>query len=285
MGCRINAYVIEKNKMVKVSIIVPCFNQGRYLSATLDTVLTQTYQDWECIILNDGSTDDSELIALSFVEKDQRFIYKYQINQGVCIARNNAINHSIGDYILCLDADDKISMEYLALAVEELNSDRDVKLVACHYSYFGKRTRKVRLEPYSLDRLMGHNLFVNCSMFRRVDFEAVNGFNENMKLGLEDWDFWLSILESGGKVKYLDGIHFYYRIKAISNSRNQIASRNHYEILRKIIWRNHKKLYSEVYSSPLYSSEYLLVAESKEYRIGEIMLRPFRSIINLIMNI
>ena len=262
---------------VKVSIIVSCYNQGCYLAESLDSILQQTFSNWECLIINDGSTDNTEVVANSYIQKDNRIIYIYQDNQGVCAARNNAIKKSSGEYVLCLDADDKISPEYVELCVKELELDSKIAVVACNYMCFGKKHGKVILEPYSLEKLMGHNLFVNCSMFRRIDFERVKGFNENMKLGLEDWDFWLSILAQGAKVKYLKGFHFFYRMKSARESRNQTTFVvETQKKLRKQIWENHKDLYSEIYSSPYYSVEYLLEANSIEYRLGKLFLRPFR---------
>lgn len=265
---------------MNVSIIIPCYNQELYIADALESVLKQTYADWECIIIDDGSTDNSAQIAIDYSHKDKRFKYINQKNQGVCIARNVAIHKAKGEYILCLDADDIITPDYLELCVKELDKDSNVTLVTCNYQYFGKRHSKVMLEPYSIERLMGHNLFINCSMFRKNDFVKVNGFNENMKQGLEDWDFWLSILKNGGKVKYLNGIHFYYRIKSAKESRNLSTALIHYEDLRKQIWSNHKDLYSLKYSSPQMSLEYLQIYNSIEYRIGKFLLKPFRWIFN-----
>lgn len=97
-----------------------------------------------------------------------------------------------------------------------------------------------------------------------------------MKLGLEDWDFWLSILAQGAKVKYLKGFHFFYRMKSARESRNQTTFVvETQKKLRKQIWENHKDLYSEIYSSPYYSVEYLLVANSIEYQFGKTVFTSF----------
>ena len=78
-----------------VSIIIPCYNLSQYLPETLDSVLAQTYQSWECIIINDGSIDNTEKITKLYVDKDKRFKYIYQNNQGVSSARNNGIRNSL----------------------------------------------------------------------------------------------------------------------------------------------------------------------------------------------
>ena len=270
--------------IMKVSIIMACFNQEAYLSEALDSVIKQTFLDWECIIIDDGSTDKSAKIAMKYAQMDSRIKYLYQDNQGVCKARNNAINTSEGEYILCLDADDLISNEYIYLCVKELDKNPNITLVTCNYQCFGRINKIVKLEPYSIEKLMGHNLFINCSMFRKKDFIKVNGFNENMKLGLEDWDFWLSILKDGGDVKYLEGIHFFYRIKSKKESRNVSEAMVHHEMLRKQMWLNHQDLYAKVYSSPLYSNEYLNILYSKEYVIGKILLKPLRHLYDIFYN-
>lgn len=264
--------------MTQVSIIISCYNQGKYLKEALDSVIRQTYKDWECIVIDDGSTDQTGKVAQSIVTVDKRIKYIYQENQGVCVARNNAIKVSTGKYILCLDADDFISTTYIELAVNELEFNPKVALVTTHYQYFGKSRKKIWLEPYSIEKLMGHNLFINCSMFRRADFDRVKGFNPNMKLGLEDWDFWLSLLENGGLVKYVEGINFFYRKKAISESRNNSSAWKNFDYLRRQIWLNHLGLYASTYLSPKETAEYIQISTSLEYRLGRMLLKPLRYI-------
>ena len=92
-----------------ISVIVPCYQQGEYLSETLNSVLNQTYPYWECIIVNDGSTDNTKEVAALFCQKDNRFHYIEKENQGPSIARNTGINASQGEFILPLDADDIIA--------------------------------------------------------------------------------------------------------------------------------------------------------------------------------
>ena len=134
-----------------VSIIIPCYNQAKYLSETLDSVLNQTYQDWECIIINDGSSDNTEDIAKKYCANDSRFFYIYQDNQGVVAARNNAISQSHGKYILPLDGDDIIHKRYLEVAVKVIERDPKLKLVCCECEYIGEKTGRINLPKYSLE--------------------------------------------------------------------------------------------------------------------------------------
>ena len=95
--------------MPLISVIVPCYNQAQYLDDCLQSVLDQTHQDWECIIVNDGSPDNTEEVAKKWLAKDSRFKYLYKENGGLSSARNAGIKDSIGQFIFFLDCDDKIS--------------------------------------------------------------------------------------------------------------------------------------------------------------------------------
>lgn len=199
-----------------VSVVVPCYNQARYLDEALMSVLQQTYQNWECIIVDDGSPDETAAIAKSWIEKDSRFKYFHQDNGGLCAARNTGIEVASGRYILPLDADDKISADYLELAVEILDVDGDIKVVYSEAEYFGEKTGKWELGEYSLSNLAIRNVIFCSGIFRKVDWSGINGYDKNMRYGLEDWEFWISLLKNGGKVKKIDRVCFYYRVKQTS---------------------------------------------------------------------
>lgn len=265
-----------------VSVITTCYNDGKYLQACVDSVKEQTYSNIEHIIINDGSTDVNTLEILKKITLASKLKVIHTTNQGVCKARNQAIISSKGEYILPLDSDDVISPEFIELAVKELNKDNEVKLVATNYKLFGRINKTVFLEEYSIEKLIGHNMFVVSTMFRRKDFDIAGGFNKNMNKGLEDWDFWISIMKNGGKVKKLENINFYYRIKPVAESRNIHSAIKNHSHLRRQMWENHKELYSLSYPNPLEMQEYLSVINSREYRIGKALLLPLRKILNLL---
>jgi glycosyltransferase involved in cell wall biosynthesis len=264
-----------------VSIITTCYNDGEYLQECIDSVKNQLYSNIEHIIINDGSTDKFTLDLLEVLKYDNSVKLITTENQGVCKARNQAIMESSGQYLLVLDSDDLISSKFVELAVKKMLLHNNVKIVATNYNFFGRVNRSVKLEDYTLEKLMGHNLFVVSTMFRRSDFDHVNGFNPNMKEGLEDWDFWLSILKYGGDVRYIEGVNFFYRIKPKLKSRNITSAIKNHQILRKKLWNNHKELYSLNYPNPLEMQEYLSVVNSREYRLGKIILFPLRKFSDL----
>lgn len=195
----------------KVSIIVPCYNQAQYLDEALQSVLDQTYSHWECVVVNDGSPDHTEEVANKWVKKDSRFIYLKKENGGLCNARNYGISNAKGMYILPLDADDKISPDYIYLAIKSFKEDTSLKVVYCKAEKFGNEYGLWNLPPFSLKALAMQNMIFCTALFRKSDWEHVGGFDENMKYGWEDWEFWIAILKNEGNVKCIQEIGFYYR--------------------------------------------------------------------------
>lgn len=203
-------------KNALVSIIVPCYNQAQYLDEALQSVLEQTYVDWECIIVNDGSPDNTEETALKWCEKDKRFVYLKKVNGGLSAARNTGIENAKGDFILPLDADDKIAPYYISLALNEFNQDETLRLVYCKAEKFGNEIGLWQLPKFSLFNLSRNNLIFPSAMFRKTDWKLVGGYDVKMIYGWEDWEFWISILKEGGNVKCLNKVGFYYRVKSDS---------------------------------------------------------------------
>lgn len=259
-----------------VSIIVPCFNQAKYLLETVESVISQTYTNWECIIINDGSTDNTKDVALDLMKRDKRVHFINQDNQGVCFARNNAIKISKGKYILCLDADDLISPNFLVETVKLIEQNDDIKVATSTVCFFGRRKGKLIPKSYSLEKLLAHNQLVVTSLFRRSDFDRVGGFSNSMREGFEDWDFWIRIIKDGGKIECAEDAVFYYRL--LRSSRNSNIDNEKESRLRFKLWNNHKELYSKYFVDPRDTFEYSKIAQSKEFKIGKIILKPLRII-------
>ena len=198
-----------------ISVIVPCYNQAQYLDECLQSVLDQTYPNWECIIVNDGSPDHTEEVAQNWVAKDVRFKYFYKENGGLSSARNYGIERAEGEWILPLDADDYISNNYLELA-EKHFSDDEVKVIYCNAWKFGYINEDWNLNSFSLKNLALGNVIFCSAFFRKLDWERIGGYDENLKLGYEDWEFWINILKDSGVIIQLETVGFFYRIKEVS---------------------------------------------------------------------
>ncbi len=230
--------------MTLISIIVPCYNQAQYLSECLQSVSDQTYTNWECIIINDGSTDNTDSIASQWTAKDSRIKYIKKHNEGVCVARNTGISIANGEWILPLDGDDKIGNDYLRQAKEIMDSRPDVGLIYAQAELFGDECEIWNLPEYSFKMLLRSNMIYCTGFYKKEDWIKTGGYDVSMKHGWEDWEFWINLLGTTNKnVFRLDYLGFYYRIK--KNSRNYTLARNDEQVKEKIqyITTKHLNLY------------------------------------------
>ncbi len=125
-----------------VSIITTCYNQTHHIRNTLNSVLNQTYSNWECIVVDDGSTDNSKEVIESFQKMDSRFIYVYKTNGGVTSARNYGFKMAKGNFIQFLDGDDSLLPEKLEKQIECFNKNPEIYICICdHQHYYVKQNR------------------------------------------------------------------------------------------------------------------------------------------------
>ena len=250
--------------MPKVSVIIPCYNQGQYIDEAVDSVLKQTYQDFEIIIINDGSTDEYTNKILKDYNKPKTKVI-HTTNQGLASARNNGIKEANGEYILPLDADDKIGKEYLEEAIKIFDKISNVGIVYCKAELFEEVKGIWELPKYSLQQILLRNVIFCSAFFKKIDWEKVGGYNPNILYVWQDWDFWLSIIELEREVYRIDKILFYYRIRKSSMARTMTEEQKidmYYQL-----YLNHKKLY-DINMKYLFTSYVkLLDAESELHRI------------------
>ena len=244
-----------------VSVIVPCFNDGEYIEDAINSVLNQTYKEIEIIICDDGSNDKNTLNLLrKFENKGIKVIY--QSNQGPSAARNNAISHSSGVYILPLDADDKIGSTYIEDAVAVLDEKPNIGIVYCKGMFFGKRNTTWDLPPYNLLSMLTGNIIFVSALFRKSDWKKVGGFCTEFKIGLEDYDFWLSILELGREVYQIPKRLFYYRKKSTSRSLQFDSNIDSVKAAYRLLYVRHSKLYE------MHSDEYCIVLREEIIKLN-----------------
>lgn len=255
-----------------VSIIIPCFNQEKFLSEALDSVKNQIYQNWECIIVDDGSTDNSRIIAQNVASKDHRISYLHKQNEGVATARNYGISHSHGEFILPLDADDKISIYYLSEAINEFNKHPKAKLVSSKAFFFGNRSGIWNLKEYNFRDLLFGNMLHCSGIFRKEDYNQTSGYRINMKYGLEDWDFWVSLLNHNDKVIILSKPHFHYRICTVSRTSSLLEERKKYKKMKRQVFANNINKY--YISSTMLPKPFAYFLNKQIYQIQK-KIRPF----------
>ena len=202
-----------------VSIILPCYNQGIYLAEALESIIKQTYEYWEAIIVNDGSSDCTEEIALQYAAKDNRIHYYAQENKGVSAARNLGIEQASGEFILPLDPDDMIEPTFIEKCMKMFKEHNDCVLAYAETSFCGLMHGIWNLPAYDdYKKLLLRNCIVCTSMFRREDCLRVGAYDENMHIGLEDWEFYIRLLQTEKKVYQVSEPLFRYRIREESRT-------------------------------------------------------------------
>lgn len=228
--------------MPKVSVVIPCFNQGQFVDEAVDSVLAQSFTDFEIIIVNDGSTDDrtNELLQNYNREKTRVIV---TTNMGLAAARNNGIAVAGGKYIMPLDADDRIAPTYLEKAVAVLDADSEVGIVYANARLFGAVDTDWLLPEFSLERMLVDNLIFCSAFFRREDWLAAGGYDSGMIYGWEDYEFWLGLIERGRKVVRLEESLFFYRVASDSMVRSKEKWQK--AAMFERIYQRHQRLFSE----------------------------------------
>lgn len=222
-----------------VSIIVPAYNAEKYIEEAIRSALATRYAPIEVVVVNDGSTDSTQTIVDNLASQYPAISAYSQPNAGASAARNYAISKAKGTYILPLDADNRISPDYVGEAVKVLEADPEIKLVSCEALFIGEKTGRWKFPPFSINLLCRRNLVDNCAMYRKEDWQQAGGYCNEI-LGREDWDFWLSLFETGGKFVRLPFIGHYYRVR--SNSKRVQTRHLHKEIIDALNDR-HKPLF------------------------------------------
>jgi len=222
-----------------VSVIIPVFNMQDYLAYTVESVLASKYSSFEVLIVDDGSSDQSLQIAKEYSQKDQRIRVFSHKNAGVSSARNHGIREAIGKYILPVDADNMISADYIESAVAVLETNLRVRVVSCKSMFFGDRQGEWKLPPYSLRLLARKNMIDTCAMYRKSDWELVDGYCEYI-YGREDWDFWISVLKRGGEFVRLPIVGLKYRIR---NNSKRVTDRTFKRSIIDILNKRHKAFF------------------------------------------
>ena len=222
--------------MPKVSVIITCYNLGQYLDEAVNSVLSQTYQDFEILIVNDGSTDDFTNGLLAAYQRAKTTVYHTE-NQGLPSARNYGIERATGEYVCCLDADDKYHTEFLEKTVVVFEKDLEEKfgIVTTNYQLFENSTNKIDVIDFDPYILAVENCLHVASLFRRKCWRLVGGFAVNLS-GYQDWSLWLAIIARGYKWFTIKEYLFFYRDRAGSMLKRSDKNRN--EIFQLIISNN-----------------------------------------------
>jgi len=225
-----------------ISVVIPCYNQARYLPEAVASVAAQTLTDWEIIIVNDGSPDDTSRVARELMERyaGRRIRLLEKKNGGLARARNAGIRAAAGAYILPLDADDKIKPAMLEKTAALLEGEPGVAVAYTDVAHFGAAEKTVQAAEFDFKEICANNQLNCCSLFRREAWELAGGYNPNLVWGYEDWDFWIGCGEQGLVARRIPGPLLQYRVKD-SSMLTEALPRD--PALRARIVLNHPALY------------------------------------------
>ena len=212
-----------------ISVIIPAYNVAAYIGETLDSLLAQTYTDYEAVVVNDGSTDDTEQVIASYrASLGNRLVYVKQSNGGLANARNAGLRVARGRYVALLDADDLWAPEFLAKMQALLESDSTLDLVFPNAWFWGSPNFSGRefqsvfpaSEPVTFERVLRRECYIfGLALFKRELLETVGFYDEELGAS-EDFDLWLRMLRHGYRFGFTREPLVKYRWRADSLSNN-----------------------------------------------------------------
>jgi len=198
--------------LYKVSVVIPCFNHGEFLPEAAASVISLKRADIELVVVDDGSTDKHTLREIEKLAT-QGIKVIWQENRGLAAARNAGILASHGEYILPLDADNRLRAAYFEHGIRILDANPQIGIVYGDAQYTGTQTGLWTVGSFDRERMLQWNIIDACAMYRRAIWVENGGYDATMPVqGAEDWDFWLGALEHDWQFAYVPEVLFDYRV-------------------------------------------------------------------------
>jgi glycosyltransferase involved in cell wall biosynthesis len=265
-----------------VSIVIACYNDAQYIEQAVQSALSQTYSNIEVIVVDDGSNAETKRVLKKTEPRITKLIT--QENQGQSTARNVGIQQAKGDYILVLDSDDFFEPLFCEKAIAVFLKSNDVKIVTCNANllYEDGSVNVYTPQGGTIKNFIHYNEALASSLFKKEDWNSCGGYDESMKQGFEDWEFFIRILKTGGSAEVIQG--FFYNYRKRSNTTTAKANKIKYELLNYIYFK-HRELYinhfDEFLTHLLYKmereeSEKIKNTQRLEFKIGKNILLPLR---------
>lgn len=216
-----------------ISIVIPCYNNKKYIRTTVNSALNQDYAPKQVIVVNDGSTENIREELQDLISNGE-IVYWEKENGGASSARNFGINKANGKYILTLDSDD-IILEDTVSSLFEVNGDNENVIVSPWLTYFGDDYPSVWKPAPPTKDIIVHNNTPSTSLYSKSLWSIIGGYDENMKKGYEDWEFWIRMYIAKAEFKVCPKHLFLYRRNIRADRLSNIQQANHTEVVNYIL--------------------------------------------------
>lgn len=222
-----------------ISVVVPCYNGGRFLPQLIGSLARQTFRDFEIVIVDDGSTEDATRQALRNLDPSIRVIH--QDNKGLSAARNTGIAQARAELVMPLDCDDMIEPPFLEEAIAQMRAaPADVAMVLCHKRLAGAANGLLERHFNRFD-LLFVNPIPSGLLLRKATWQAVGGYDENMRDGYEDWEFYLRLMLNGYRGITMPKPYMIYHVSSQGMLFNQSSGKH------AAIWRRIRRKHAAAY--------------------------------------
>ncbi len=272
---------MKRNRLI--SIIIPCYNDAKFIEQAVDSVINQTHLEKEIIVVDDGSNIDTKVVLEKLKPKIDLLIT--QENLGQSSARNNGIKQAKGDFILVLDSDDYFEKTFCKKALDLIEKNNEIKIVTCFANLIFKNTRYnyvYKPQGGSVSNFLSSNNALGSAMFKKSDWLQCGGYDESMTKGFEDWEFYINLLKTGGVAEVIpEELYNYRKRDGTTTSR---ANNVKYQLIRYIyskhsdvIGKDPNFLIDNLLTKLEYEErEKIKNTKRLEFKIGMLMLRPIK---------
>lgn len=257
-----------------VSFIIPFYNSASTILDAIDSIEKQNYTHYDVWIVDDGSTHEPSLRILNELTEKEKIHVIRQENQGPSLARQAAIEKTKAEFLVLLDADNRIRPETIEMGLAILQSNKEIGVVYGDLYYFTEEKNWIKKqEEFSIKKALLYNQVDTACVIKKEVFKKTGSFDSYMsKIGLEDWEFWINITEDGWKMVHIPAILFDIRVR--KDSRTYETANPNLQKLMVHVYKKHAETVIREYKNLYYEEK--MLRETPDYRIGQLILKPWR---------